>query len=64
MASHPIPPSSTEPGLDERPLTYEEDWALCISMRGILKDDYAKLGGAEEYHRKERESWDEDAANE
>jgi hypothetical protein len=55
MASHPIPPATPE--LDETPLSYEEGWALARSMRGILKESYAKLGGAEEYHRKERESW-------
>jgi len=57
MATNPIPPSTSE--LDEKPLSYEEGWALARSMRGILKESYAKLGGAKEYHRKERESWDE-----
>jgi len=30
-----------------------------MKMRGILKETYAKLGGAEEFHRRERESWDQ-----
>jgi hypothetical protein len=59
MASHHIPPPTPE--LDEKPLTYEEGWALFRSLRGILKESYAKLGGAEEYHRKEREAWNEGA---
>lgn len=64
MASNPIPQATTEAELPERPLTREEGWQLARSMRGILKESYAKLGGAEEYHRKERESWDEDAGTE
>jgi len=62
MASHPIPPVTTDP--EERPLTREEGWQLLHGMRGILKESYAKLGGAVEYHRKERESWDEDSDGE
>ncbi len=53
MASHPIPPATTDS--QERRLTREEGWELFESLRGILKESYAKLGGAEEYHRKERE---------
>lgn len=55
MASHPNPPAP--PDLDEKPLSYEEGWALFDSLYGILKEDYAKLGGSEEFHRKEREAW-------
>ena len=62
MASHPIPPVTTDP--EERPLTREEGWQLLHGMRGILKESYGQLGGAEEYHRKERESWDEDSDGE
>jgi hypothetical protein len=59
MASHSIPQPDTD--AQERPLTYDEGWELFESMRGILKDDYAKLGGAAEFHRKEREAWNEGA---
>ena len=62
MASHPIPAAITDS--QERRLTREEGWELLESMRGILKESYAKLGGSEEYHRKERESWDEDSNGE
>lgn len=30
------------------------------AMRGILKETYKKLGGAEAFHKKERESWNRD----
>jgi hypothetical protein len=62
MASHPNPPVSSAPiesELDEKPLSYEGGWALFESLRGTLKESYAKLGGAEDYHRKEREEWSE-----
>jgi len=62
MASHPIPPATTDS--QERRLTREEGWELFESLRGILKESYAKLGGSEEYHRKERESWDKDSDGE
>jgi hypothetical protein len=56
MATHPVPPVVDN---EERPLTREEGWELLHSMRGILKESYAKLGGAEEYHRQEREAWND-----
>jgi hypothetical protein len=62
MASHPNSPATPE--LDEKPLSYEEGWALFDSMYGILKEDYVKLGGAEEFHRKEREAWNESSDSE
>ena len=31
---------------------------LFMKLRGILKKDYKKLGGAESFHNSERESWD------
>jgi hypothetical protein len=52
------------PDTEERTLTREEGWELFESLRGILKESYAKLGGAEEYHRKEREAWNEGAEGE
>ena len=60
--AYPIPADTTDS--EERSLTREEGWELLRSMRGILKESYVKLGGAEEYHRKERESWDEDSDGE
>lgn len=30
-----------------------------LSLRGILKSTYQKLGGAETFHRRQSESWDE-----
>ncbi len=62
MASQPIPLAM--PDTEERTLTREEGWELFESLRGILKESYAKLGGAEEYHRKEREAWNEGAEGE
>ena len=62
MASHPIPATITDS--QECRLTREEGWELFESLRGILKESYAKLGGSEEYHRKERESWDKDSDGE
>ena len=32
--------------------------SLFMKMRGLLKKDYKKLGGAESFHKSERESWD------
>lgn len=55
MATNPNP--SANSGTPERPLTYEEGWQLLRSVRGILKESYPELGGAEEFHRRERESW-------
>ena len=62
MASNLIPTATN--ASEDRSLTREEGWELLESMRGILKESYAKLGGSEEYHRKERESWDEDSDGE
>lgn len=59
MASHPVPPPSSD-SLDEQPLSYEEGWALFDSLRGILKEDFAKLGGVKEYLRELHEDGDED----
>ena len=56
--------SATTNDSQERRLTREEGWEFFESLRGILKESYAKLGGSEEYHRKERESWDEDSDGE
>ena len=35
MASHPIQPAPPE--LDEKPLSYEEGWALLWSLEGSMK---------------------------
>lgn len=29
-----------------------------LSLRGVLKDTYEKLGGAENFHKSQREAWD------
>ena len=59
MASHPIPPSSTEPELDEKPLSYEEGWALFWTLEGSMKGWFPEEGGPSEILRKEREDWGE-----
>jgi hypothetical protein len=40
-------------------LNAAEGWTLLLSMQGSLKETYARLGGSEEFHRKERASWDD-----
>ena len=35
-----------------------KDNSLFMQMRGVLKKSYKKLGGAESFHKSERESWD------
>jgi hypothetical protein len=55
-----IKPTLDEPNKPSSPseLNAAEGWNLLMSMRGILKKTYARLGGSEEFHRKERASWD------
>jgi len=36
----------------------DRDNNLFMRMRGVLKKSYKKLGGAESFHKLERESWD------
>jgi hypothetical protein len=59
MASHPTPPATTEPGVDEKPLTAEEGWALFWSLEGSMKGWFPEEGGASGIHQKEREAWGE-----
>ena len=60
MASHPIPQATSD--APEQPLTREEGWQLFQTLRGVLKESYVRLGGAEEFHRHEREAWNEDTS--
>jgi hypothetical protein len=50
---------ASQPVLPEQPLTREQGWELFASLRGVLKESYARLGGAEKVHREEREAWNE-----
>jgi hypothetical protein len=50
----PLPPGSQNPTAP--PATNSADTFL--SLRGIMKSSYQKLGGAEAFHRRESESWD------
>jgi hypothetical protein len=58
MASHPIPPTAS-PDPDEKPLSYEEGWALLESLYGSMKGWFPEEGGPSEVHRREREAWGE-----
>jgi len=55
----PTPPATTEPGVDEKPLTAEEGWALFWSLEGNMKGWFPEEGGASGILRKEREDWGE-----
>jgi hypothetical protein len=57
MASHPVTLATTE--LDEKPLSYEEGWALFDSLYGSMKGWLPEDGGASAVHLKEREAWGE-----
>ena len=57
MASHPVPPATPEP--DEKPLSYEEGWALFWTLEGSMKGWFPEEGGPSEILRKEREDWGE-----
>jgi hypothetical protein len=57
MASHPIPPATPE--LDEKPLSYEEGWALFWTLEGSMKGWFPEEGGPSGIHLKEREDWGE-----
>ena len=59
MASHSIPPATVEPEVDEKPLTYEEGWALLWSLEGSMEGWFPEEGGASGILRKEREDWGE-----
>jgi hypothetical protein len=62
MASHPISPIPTpspEPGLDEKPLTYDEAWELLLSLEGSMKGWFPDEGGPSAVLLKEREAWGE-----
>jgi hypothetical protein len=50
----PIPPGSQNQ--PETPPASSAD--AFLSLRGIMKSAYRKLGGAEAFHRNESESWD------
>ena len=57
MASHPIPPATPE--LDEKPLSYEEGWALLCSLEGSMEGLFPEQGGASGVMLREREAWGE-----
>jgi len=57
MASNPIPPSTPE--LDEKPLSYEEGWALLWSLEGSMEGLFPEEGGASGVMLREREAWGE-----
>jgi hypothetical protein len=57
MASHPIQPAPPE--LDEKPLSYEEGWALLWSLEGSMKGWFPEEGGASGVMLREREAWGE-----
>ncbi len=59
MASHPISPSPQQPELDEKPLSYDEGWALFWSLEGSMKDWFPEEGGASGVLLREREAWGE-----
>jgi hypothetical protein len=50
----PLPPGS--PNSPATPPASSAD--AFLSLRGIMKSAYQKLGGAEAFHRRESESWD------
>ncbi len=57
-------PQITVQGLPATPSTREERSAALeelLSMYGMLHDLYAKVGGAEEWHREEQAAWNESA---
>ena len=57
MATHPNQPLESE--VEEKPLSYEEGWALFWSLEGGMKGWFPEEGGASGIHRKEREDWGE-----
>lgn len=57
MASHPVPPITTE--ADERPLTYEEGWELLWSLEGSMEGWFPEEGGPSGILLTEREAWGE-----
>jgi hypothetical protein len=59
MASHSILPATNHSEVDEKPLTYEEGWALFWSLEGSMKGWFPEEGGASGVLRKEREDWGE-----
>jgi hypothetical protein len=50
----PLPPGSPNPSTPPAPGSAD----AFLSLRGIMKSAYQKLGGAETFHRRESESWD------
>jgi len=50
------PQAPSPPGSSPDPNTNSPNSFL--NLRGILKATYRQLGGAEKFHRRERESWD------
>jgi hypothetical protein len=57
MASHSVPPATPE--RDEKPLSYEEGWALLWSLEGSMEGWFPEEGGPSGVLRKEREDWGE-----
>jgi hypothetical protein len=50
------PQAPSPPGSSSDPDTNSPNSFL--NLRGILKETYKQFGGAEQFHRRERESWD------
>ena len=46
------------PGSPNSPSAEANSADAFLSLRGIMKSTYQKLGGAEAFHRRESESWD------
>ena len=62
MASQPNPPIVSTPHeseLDEKPLTYEEGWALLWNLEGSMKGWFPEAGGASGILLRERDAWGE-----
>lgn len=47
----PVPSVSSNPDATQAPSNF-------ISLRGILKSTYRKLGGGEHFHKSQRETWE------
>jgi hypothetical protein len=62
MASQPNPPVILAPHdseLDEKSLSYDEGWALLLSLEGSMKGWFPEEGGASGVFLREREAWGE-----
>jgi len=60
MASQPNSPAIPAPyesELDEKPLTYNEGWALFWTLESSMKGWFPEESGPSEILRREREAW-------